>query len=173
VLDTVLRNRLGLKQTQWFFSGGRGVHGWVTDFEVWRWTKQQRELAIDAIVAFCREEAKIMDEYMGRLIASGVVLGGERVPAALLRKATNDTPPRTAKLDRAFGTICKTPESRWAFLTEEEKARVRDLALVPRPDRKVTTDPAHLIKIPLGLHPRTMRVCSEMDPGDPQGLSDL
>ena len=189
VLDAFLRDSMRFQSVLWFYSGRRGVHCWVCDNDIGKardWmranladyiadqTKHLRTATADLSVFFRNNIIERELFPLFRLVVEEQQLfrvderrekffTGWDFPPQILQEWTKATNFGVDSLRDTINNFRSTPSLRRyvekrPYLYEEVVLR----CLHPRIDREVTTDMAHLIKVPFSLHPATGVPCLAM-----------
>lgn len=155
----------GLGAPVCFFSGSKGVHIWVIG-------QRDRVVAVSGAPGRQRliDFFHSVKQWPDTLLESGpddVVMSdiGYEIPSgqavcglAFVQNALGDEQNR----HRLAAFICDDMGLRYKFRSHEA-VHGRDSAILqvlwPRLDKDVTASPAHMIKAPMAIHPRTSRVC--------------
>jgi len=189
LLEVFLRKVFGCKRLVWFFSGRRGVHCWVYDEDYAESLEFMRQNIVDYIQnervrlrsgkrkpspGVLEQIDALLFQFM-QFVATQQLFSdpGRRerffadleFPPALLDAWTTG---QTLTVDTLRGAIQRFRDSgdlrahveRRPYLFEEVVLK----CLMPRLDAAVTTDRAHLIKMPFSLHPATGVPCLAMTP---------
>ncbi|NXJ12236.1 PRI1 primase, partial [Odontophorus gujanensis] len=154
---------LGMKHRLWVYSGRRGVHCWVCDDAVRKWSPALRAAAV---------------EYLS-LVKVGV-LGGEGGGAAHLAWTDHAVPPRHRELLQSEFPKKRDSVQRWELL-KGRMERTRKVTgsgksapcyadweimlqyCFPRLDINVSKGVGHLLKSPFSVHPKTGRISVPLD----------
>jgi len=186
VLKRTLNNDFGWKKLLFVFSGRRGIHCWVSDYDA-------RHLGKDARVAvanYCQitmnrnaqlsrsnplhplesSSIDIIDEYWENLLEDQDFFGDSSGVDRLMEEIkTDETTKSNIRLDIEKSN---KPAEQWQLLLTHKKEllkqkgadrnfieRIKLSYCYPRIDIKVTEGFNHLLKAPFSVHPKTGKIC--------------
>ncbi|XP_060109427.1 DNA primase small subunit [Heteronotia binoei] len=185
IIDRALVEDFGIKHRLWVYSGRRGVHCWVCDESVRKWSTTLRSAAVeylslvkggeetikkvilsDPIHPFIRESLNVVKEYFEEYALVGQdILGNKESYDKVLALVPE---PVRETLQKEF---CKKRSSvqRWELLKNKtEKFNVSNGVIMlqycfPRLDINVSKGINHLLKSPFSVHPKTGRISVPID----------
>nr|XP_056716517.1 DNA primase small subunit [Euleptes europaea] len=185
IIDRALVEDFGIKHRLWVYSGRRGVHCWVCDESVRKWSTTLRSAAVeyltlvkggeqtikkvilsDPIHPFIRESLNVVKEYFEEYAIVGQdILGNKESYDKVLALVPE---PVRETLQKEF---CKKRNSiqRWELLknkTEKFNKAQWEIMLqycFPRLDINVSKGINHLLKSPFSVHPKTGRISVPID----------
>merc|ERR1712142_192745 len=186
VLKRTLNNDFGWKKLLFVFSGRRGIHCWVSDYDA-------RHLGKDARVAvanYCQitmnrnaqlsrsnplhplesTSIDIIDEYWEKLLEDQDFFGDSSGVDRLMEEIkTDETTKSNIRKDIENSN---KPAEQWQLLLTHKKEllkqkgadrnfidRIKLSYCYPRIDIKVTEGFNHLLKAPFSVHPKTGKIC--------------
>lgn len=162
VLAYVLETHLGMKKILFVFSGGRGVHCWVSDAKALCATARDRGNIIEYFSRLRKQEIK--DEKIDQILLSYKDYCASNVST----DASNTTTTSNTTTISNTTTTSKKKDKEKDKENGDINISVLYKEIFPILDENVTKQPAHLLKSPFCIHPRTNRVCvplllSELD----------
>lgn len=186
--DAICRHQLGFADITWYFSGRRGVHGWIRDPHACRLNSAARQGLLTAVKALFTAKGAEGPEEREEEEGCGFVVE----PAAALLRAMDEevVPLFEGVIETTHGVLRRITEAQWrdagvgvwrgsgaaswGGLDADERRRLVWRLAGPKLDEGVTTDVRHVIKVPFSLHPATGRVVeplvlAEMLEFDPTG----
>ncbi|XP_054833391.1 DNA primase small subunit [Eublepharis macularius] len=185
IIDRALVEDFGIKHRLWVYSGRRGVHCWVCDDFVRKWSTTLRSAAVeyltlvkggeetikkvtlaDSIHPFVRESLNVVEEYFEEYALVGQDILGNKDSYDKVLALVPETVRET--LQKEF---CKKRDSvqRWELLKNktEKLNKVRWEIMLqycfPRLDINVSKGINHLLKSPFSVHPKTGRISVPID----------
>uniref|UniRef100_A0A8D0FVR7 DNA primase n=1 Tax=Strix occidentalis caurina TaxID=311401 RepID=A0A8D0FVR7_STROC len=181
VIDRALVEDLGMRHRLWVYSGRRGVHCWVCDDAVRKWSPALRAAAVEYLTLvkggsetvkkvnlsepihpFIRRSVAIVEKYFEAYALLGQdILGGPESWDKVLALVPEDILP--AHREPLRGEFPKKRDSaqRWELLKGRMDApcyadwEVMLQYCFPRLDINVSKGVGHLLKSPFSVHPKT------------------
>ncbi|XP_017769086.1 PREDICTED: DNA primase small subunit [Nicrophorus vespilloides] len=193
VLDAALREDFGFKHMLWVFSGRRGVHCWVCDENVKKFTDEERKAVAeylfvkkdghknilfgDKIHTSLRRALTIIKPYFNQMMfVEQNILGTDEGIKKFLKNIHEEIRIQSEEVLRSV----EGSEARWKvfcdyFRTLSQKQSIpkiykntiEELMLLycyPRLDINVSKGINHLLKAPFCVHPKTGKVCIPFNP---------
>ncbi|KAI5181327.1 DNA primase small subunit [Nematocida sp. AWRm80] len=142
VLDYLLRTDFGYKKILFVFSGGRGVHCWVSDPSALTLTCRDRSNVSDYITRI--PNAKDKDPKLTSILNKYYNPGHQNENAS-------NTQENTTQTEDKYNLSAKEIDQMYE-------------RLFPKLDSGVTKQTKHLLKLPFCVHPNTNRICIPLDP---------
>ncbi|XP_059727728.1 DNA primase small subunit isoform X2 [Haemorhous mexicanus] len=191
IIDRALVEDLGVRHRLWVYSGRRGVHCWVCDDAVRKWSPALRAAAVEylslvkggadtvkkvtlshPVHPFIRRSVAVVQEYFERhaLLGQDILGSPERWDRVLALLPEELREPLQAEFPRKKDSV-----QRWELLrarAERERERGRaghpewEVMLqlcFPRLDCNVSKGLGHLLKSPFSVHPKTGRISVPLD----------
>lgn len=152
LLDWLLRYSFGFRDIKWFFSGRRGLHGWVFDKQAFALTSTVRKSIVSFVSNVFRKSVAmdiIPDSFKADFVGSALSL------LSILNIE------KTAKTDSMLMEHLKRSNMSSSNLDSAQKEQLMQyfnmlaVLLRPRIDANVTHQYNHLIKSPYSVHPDT------------------
>uniref|UniRef100_A0A8D0GI12 DNA primase n=1 Tax=Sphenodon punctatus TaxID=8508 RepID=A0A8D0GI12_SPHPU len=187
IIDRALTEDFGIRHRLWVYSGRRGVHCWVCDDGVRKWSSTLRSAVVeyltlvkggedtikkvtlgDTIHPFIRSSLSIVEKYFEDYALVGQDILGSRES---WDKVLALWPPVQDELEGKFNKKCNSIQH-WEHLRKKmEKYRKVSYAekeimlqyCFPRLDINVSKGVNHLLKSPFSVHPKTGRVSVPID----------
>ncbi|XP_036255784.1 DNA primase small subunit isoform X3 [Molothrus ater] len=183
IIDRALVEDLGVRHRLWVYSGRRGVHCWVCDDNVRKWSPALRAAAVEylslvkggadtvkkvslsqPVHPFIRRSVAVVQEYFEQhaLLGQDILGSPERWDKVLALLPEELREPLQAEFPRKKDSV-----QRWELLrarAERERERGRaghpewEVMLqlcFPRLDCNVSKGLGHLLKSPFSVHPKT------------------
>nr|XP_025044496.1 DNA primase small subunit [Pelodiscus sinensis] len=167
IIDRALVEDFGVKHRLWVYSGRRGVHCWVCDDSIRKWSSALRSAAVEylTLVKGGSESVKKVNlaDSIHPFISSqrSVCLPcGSPVRESLLREfpKKRDSVQRwellKTKMDKHRASSKKACHTEWEIMLQY---------CFPRLDINVSRGVGHLLKSPFSVHPKTGRVSVPID----------
>uniref|UniRef100_G1KYP4 DNA primase n=1 Tax=Anolis carolinensis TaxID=28377 RepID=G1KYP4_ANOCA len=188
IIDRSLVEDFGIKHRLWVYSGRRGVHCWVCDDSVRKWSSTLRSAAVEYLTVvkgggetikkvvllenihpFIRKSIDVIKEYFEEYALVGQdILGSKESYEKVLALKNHDSLQRWNILKKQ--KFSKTPvRSLFQFsnLTLQTKQRTEWEIMLqycfPRLDINVSKGINHLLKSPFSVHPKTGRISVPID----------
>ncbi|XP_030115317.4 DNA primase small subunit isoform X2 [Taeniopygia guttata] len=191
IIDRALVEDLGVRHRLWVYSGRRGVHCWVCDDAVRKWSPALRAAAVEylslvkggadtvkkvtlshPVHPFIRRSVAVVEKYFEEFALLGQdILGSPEKWAKVLALLPEELrEPLQAEFPRKKDSL-----QRWELLrarAERERERGRagwpewEVMLqlcFPRLDVNVSKGLGHLLKSPFSVHPKTGRISVPLD----------
>jgi DNA primase small subunit len=183
IVDMVLRNNFGFQSILWVYSGGRGIHCWVSDPRARVLSSYARQSIADYISKpltdknldcyvgqeWYEKVEPIFQEYINRQRQYMGVDGYNdlvtKARAEFYMPKSDDV--KIADTESAWPAFKREYNSATGNKSRQWRTTLQRIVLDvmrPRLDEKVTTEMNHLMKIPFSVHHRTLRVCCPLDP---------
>ncbi|XP_077184554.1 DNA primase small subunit [Paroedura picta] len=185
IIDRALVEDFGIKHRLWVYSGRRGVHCWVCDDSVRKWSTTLRSAAVeylslvkggnettkkvtlsDPIHPFIRESINVVKESFEEYALVGQdILGSKDSYDKVLALVPE---PARETLQKEFGKK-RNSIQRWELLKNKTEKNIKtqwEIMLqycFPRLDINVSKGINHLLKSPFSVHPKTGRISVPID----------
>ncbi|CAM4658416.1 unnamed protein product [Lepidochelys olivacea] len=187
VIDRALVEDFGVKHRLWVYSGRRGVHCWVCDDAVRKWSSAMRSATVeyltlvkggsetvkkvnltDPIHPFISNSLSLVEPYFEEYALVGQdILGSNEswekvvalVPEHILRLLLREFPKKRDSLQRWELLKNKMDKCRPSHAESEIMLQF----CFPRLDINVSKGVSHLLKSPFSVHPKTGRVSVPID----------
>ena len=174
-IDQTMKEDFGFKKVIWFFSGRRGVHGWVMD-KITREFDQAQRVAILNYLTFIHDEkrsqsieeipneAKPLRNRIYALVAKAFL---DRTTAEELKEMGIST-RKANEITSRLKTIEKFDHNQYNILIPNDTQIRRKLSSefilrrYPRIDRKVTIDTRRVSRMPYSIHGKTGQIAIEI-----------
>ncbi|OXB52782.1 hypothetical protein ASZ78_005975, partial [Callipepla squamata] len=180
VIDRALVEDLGMKHRLWVYSGRRGVHCWVCDDAVRKWSPALRAAAVEylslvkggaetvkkvnlsePVHPFIRRSVNVVEQYFEAYALKGQdILGSPERWDKVLALVPEDILPAVvrgsaARLRKVTSSGKNTPcYADWEIMLQY---------CFPRLDINVSKGVGHLLKSPFSVHPKTGRISVPLD----------
>ncbi|XP_062975812.1 DNA primase small subunit [Elgaria multicarinata webbii] len=188
IIDRALVEDFGIKHRLWVYSGRRGVHCWVCDDSVRKWSSALRSAAVEYLTVvkggeetvkkvtlpsnihpFISESIDVLTLYFEEYALVGQdILGSKDSYEKVLALV-----PETVRVDllQEFSKRKQDSLQRWALLKQKlAKNKTPHVAseimlqyCFPRLDINVSKGINHLLKSPFSVHPKTGRISVPID----------
>lgn len=174
-IDKTMKDDFGFKDIIWFFSGRRGVHGWVMD-KVTREFDQEQRVAILNYLTFIHDEKR--SQSIEEIPNEAKPLRN-RIYALVAKAFLEKTTPETLKeigisINKAkeiierVKTIENFDHNQYNILIPNDtniRRKLSDEFIIrryPRIDRKVTMDTRRVSRMPYSVHGKTGQIAIEI-----------
>ncbi|XP_060620151.2 DNA primase small subunit [Anolis sagrei] len=184
IIDRSLVEDFGIKHRLWVYSGRRGVHCWVCDDSVRKWSSTLRSAAVEYLTVvkggeetikkvvllenihpFIRKSIDVIKEYFEEYALVGQdILGSKESYEKVLALV-----PESVRENISSEFRKKNHDSlqRWSILKKQIKQRTEWEIMLqycfPRLDINVSKGINHLLKSPFSVHPKTGRISVPID----------
>uniref|UniRef100_A0A7M4EC40 DNA primase n=1 Tax=Crocodylus porosus TaxID=8502 RepID=A0A7M4EC40_CROPO len=192
ILDRALVEDLGVQHRLWVYSGRRGVHCWVCDDTVRKWSSSLRSSIVDylslvkggadtvkkvhlsdPVHPFISKSLRLVEEYFEQYALLGQDILGCRESWDKVLALVPDRPPLREQLQQDFPRK-RDSVQRWARLKALSSSSSKKLPsyteqeimlqfCFPRLDGNVSKGLNHLLKSPFSVHPKTGRISVPID----------
>uniref|UniRef100_A0A7M4FU28 DNA primase n=1 Tax=Crocodylus porosus TaxID=8502 RepID=A0A7M4FU28_CROPO len=184
ILDRALVEDLGVQHRLWVYSGRRGVHCWVCDDTVRKWSSSLRSSIVDylslvkggadtvkkvhlsdPVHPFISKSLRLVEEYFEQYALLGQDILGCReswdkvlalVPEHILLPGSSCL---SLRLGEGLAAVGKSRVRRWGGQEQEIMLQF----CFPRLDGNVSKGLNHLLKSPFSVHPKTGRISVPID----------
>uniref|UniRef100_A0A7M4ECW4 DNA primase n=1 Tax=Crocodylus porosus TaxID=8502 RepID=A0A7M4ECW4_CROPO len=188
ILDRALVEDLGVQHRLWVYSGRRGVHCWVCDDTVRKWSSSLRSSIVDylslvkggadtvkkvhlsdPVHPFISKSLRLVEEYFEQYALLGQDILGCReswdkvlalVPEHILLPGSSCLSLRLGEGLAAVGACSSSSSKKLPSYTEQE---IMLQFCFPRLDGNVSKGLNHLLKSPFSVHPKTGRISVPID----------
>ncbi|KGL91467.1 DNA primase small subunit, partial [Charadrius vociferus] len=171
---------LGMKHRLWVYSGRRGVHCWVCDDAVRKWSPALRAAAVEYLtlvkkISFLEWPHRAVWRCAGsggRVCAGGV---GSAVSTISLDRRPQHREPLQGEFPKKRDSVqrwellkCRMERTRVSGWTGKSAVCYADWEIMlqycfPRLDINVSKGVGHLLKSPFSVHPKTGRISVPLD----------
>ncbi|KAM3845866.1 DNA primase small subunit [Vipera latastei] len=184
IIDRALVEDFGIQHRLWVYSGRRGVHCWVCDDAVRKWSSTLRSAAVEYlslvkggegtikkvtlsdnhIHPFIRASLDIVTRYFKEyaLVGQDILENKEKWEKVLALVPENNQDHLRAEFRKKHNS-----EQRWEVLEKKKMVHAeREIMLqycFPRLDMNVSKGINHLLKSPFSVHPKTGRISVPID----------
>uniref|UniRef100_A0A8B9CKT2 DNA primase n=1 Tax=Anser brachyrhynchus TaxID=132585 RepID=A0A8B9CKT2_9AVES len=188
VIDRALVEDLGMKHRLWVYSGRRGVHCWVCDDAVRKWSPALRAAAVEYLTLvkggaetvkkvnlsepihpFIRRSVNVVEKYFEEYALVGQdILGSperwDKVLALIPEDILSHREPLQSDFPKKRDSV-----QRWELLKGKMDApcyadwEIMLQYCFPRLDINVSKGVGHLLKSPFSVHPKTGRISVPLD----------
>ncbi|XP_007421317.2 DNA primase small subunit, partial [Python bivittatus] len=184
IIDRALVEDFGVQHRLWVYSGRRGVHCWVCDDSVRKWSSTLRSAAVEYlslvkggegtikkvtlsdnyIHPFIRASLDVVTRYFEEyaLVGQDILGNKEKCEKVLALVPETDRDELRKEFHKKHNSV-----QRWEVLEKKKMLHTeREIMLqycFPRLDMNVSKGINHLLKSPFSVHPKTGRISVPID----------